>query len=187
MELGPKGVFWFTDTLTTAQLIELDVQSRHLLERIEPESFRLFCPDLADELVGCDSLTDFRLILLCCVPQHQCPLVQWKPEYPTATQQERNTMTETVTIDRPSVAKPVSRPRSRKPATVNASALALHLDCSRTYIGPYQGHAGDPDDRRRTRCLDAPWDEAKELQRPMQDDALKIVMRGVNKEDKAAA
>ena len=36
-----------------------------------------------------------------------------------------NTMTETVAIDRPSVAKPVSRPRSRKPATVSASALAL--------------------------------------------------------------
>src|SRR6185436_16853849 len=33
------------------------------------------------------------------------------------------------------VAKPVSRPRSRKPATVSASAMALHLDCSRTYIG----------------------------------------------------
>jgi hypothetical protein len=44
-------------------------------------------------------------------------------------------MTETVTIDRPAVAKPVSRPRSRKPATVSASALARHLDCSRTYIG----------------------------------------------------
>ena len=44
-------------------------------------------------------------------------------------------MAETVTIDRPPVAKPVSRPRSRKPATVSASALALHLDCSRTYIG----------------------------------------------------
>ena len=44
-------------------------------------------------------------------------------------------MTETVVIDRPSVTKPVSRPRSRKPATVSASALAQHLDCSRTYIG----------------------------------------------------
>src|SRR5260370_36618531 len=44
-------------------------------------------------------------------------------------------MAETVTIDRPSVAKPVSRRRSAKPATVSASALALHLDCSRTYIG----------------------------------------------------
>src|SRR4029077_3151188 len=45
------------------------------------------------------------------------------------------TMTETVANDRPPVAKPISRPRSRKPATVSASALALHLDCSRTYIG----------------------------------------------------
>jgi hypothetical protein len=41
-----------------------------------------------------------------------------------------------VTIDRPPVAKAaVSRRRSAKPATVSASALALHLDCSRTYIG----------------------------------------------------
>jgi hypothetical protein len=39
-----------------------------------------------------------------------------------------NTMTEPVTIDHPSVAKPIARPRSRKPATVSASALALHLD-----------------------------------------------------------
>ena len=45
-------------------------------------------------------------------------------------------MTETGTIDRPPVAKAaVSRPRSRKPTTVSASALAQHLDCSRTYIG----------------------------------------------------
>jgi hypothetical protein len=40
-------------------------------------------------------------------------------------------MTETVAP----VAKPVSRSRSRKPASVSASALAQHLDCSRTYIG----------------------------------------------------
>jgi hypothetical protein len=44
-------------------------------------------------------------------------------------------MTETVPIDSPSVAKPVSQPRPRKAATVSASALALHLDCTRTYIG----------------------------------------------------
>jgi hypothetical protein len=44
-------------------------------------------------------------------------------------------MAETATNDRPPVAKPVSRPRPTKPATVSASALALHLDCSRTYIG----------------------------------------------------
>ena len=56
-------------------------------------------------------------------------------EYSTASTTGTNTMTETVTIDRLPIAKPVSRRRSTKPATVSASALALHLDCSRTYIG----------------------------------------------------
>ena len=32
------------------------------------------------------------------------------------------------------IAKPVSRPRSRKPATVSVSALAKHLDVARAYI-----------------------------------------------------
>jgi phage terminase Nu1 subunit (DNA packaging protein) len=46
-------------------------------------------------------------------------------EYPAAKATGANTMAETAAIDRPST----------KPATVSASALAQHLDCSRTYIG----------------------------------------------------
>jgi hypothetical protein len=47
-----------------------------------------------------------------------------------------NTMTETVSIDRPLAARvTISRPRSRKPAIVSSSALAQHLDSSRIHIG----------------------------------------------------
>src|SRR5258708_13669120 len=81
-------------------------------------------------------------------------------EYPIRRATGTNTMTETGTVDRPSVAKPVSRPRSRKPATVSASALALHLDCSRTYIGKLETEgviqrqgAGFPLDHRRVGYL----------------------------------
>jgi len=48
-------------------------------------------------------------------------------------------------------------------------------------------HAGDPDHGRRTRCLDARAVEAMALQKPLPNDALRIVIRGAEKGDKVAA
>jgi hypothetical protein len=70
-------------------------------------------------------------------------------------------MTETVPIDRPPAAKSDGpSTASKTPATVSASALALHLDCSRTYIGKLEAEGvvrrqgdGFPLDRSRVACL----------------------------------